>query len=313
MKSQERRLQILLMLQSGRKQISVDYLSEHYNVSRRTIFRDLNFIAEMDVPIAYDPERGYSIPKTYAIPPLMFNEREIAVIRMGLSFIESQSNSDMKDAAKSVSVKIGSVLPESLKPLYTTMENSVIVDPVMNRLDPIKGEGEWYVLSNAISNNNKILINYKKSNIHRLLLPYYLVYYSDHWNLIAYDMDKKGLRNFRLEHINHIEILDETFSRDPKINPDTLFGGFNQEEFCNVVKLKVSESIWSEFYRTIPAVILSTVKSERYYIVDFTFDSLDNLNRLLMRYADLVIPLEPKKLIDLRKSLLGSMVSLVNP
>jgi predicted DNA-binding transcriptional regulator YafY len=301
------------LLQSGRKQISVDYLAEHYNVSRRTIFRDLNFITEMEVPVAYDPERGYSIPKTYSIPPLMFNEREIAVIRMGLSFIESQSNSDMKEAAKSVSVKIGSVLPESLKPLYTTMESSVIVDPVMNRLDPVKGEGEWYVLSNSISNNNKILIKYKDTNKPRLILPYYLVYYSDHWNLIAYDMDKNGLRNFRLEHITHIEILDESFIRDPLINPDTIFGGFNLDEFYNVVKLKVSESIWSEFYRTIPAVILTTVRIEDYYIVTFKFDSLDNLNRLLMRYADLVTPLEPKKLIDLRNTLLRSMVSLINP
>jgi predicted DNA-binding transcriptional regulator YafY len=311
MKSQERRLQILLMLQSGRKQLNVDYLAERFNVSRRTIFRDLNFITDMDVPIAHDLNSGYSIPKSYSIPPLMFNDREISVIRVGLSFIESQSNTEMKEAAKSVAIKIESVLPTTLKPLYWTMENSVIVDPVRNRREGISGEGEWYIISAAISNNNSILFRYKGSGKIRDVNPYLLVYYGDHWNLIGYDKGRGGFRNFRLEFISDIEVNDTKFEKDENLVATYLFKGSEDSELSEVV-VKVHSSIWGEFYRTIPAEITDKKSDGEYFVVTFSFDSMVNLDRLLMRYSEFVIPLHPIELVSLRKDRLTHMIGQMN-
>jgi len=308
MKSQERRLQILLILQSKRKHINIDYLAEHFNVSRRTIFRDLNFISEMDVPIAHDLESGYSIPKTYSIPPLMFNEREISVIRVGLSFIESQSNSDMKEAAKSVAVKIENVLPQALKPLYTTMENSVIVDPVRNRITEVESEGEWYQISNAISNNNSIIFKYKKANLVRNVDPYMLVYYSDHWNLIGFDNGRSGYRNFRLEFISELEVSESRFDKRSDLGPTHLFKGLDDKSRQVDVSIRVKSEIWSEFYRTIPAEITERSIDGNYYVMSFKFDSLENLDRILFKYGDDVIPLSPRELIKIRRDRLSKML-----
>ncbi len=308
MKSQERRLQILLMLQSRRKHINVDYLAEYFDVSRRTIFRDLNFISEMDVPIAHDLESGYSIPKTFSIPPLMFNDREISVIRVGLSFIESQTNTDMRVAAKSVAIKIENVLPPALKPLYTTMENSVIVDPVRNRLSDEISESDWYVISGAISNNNSILFRYKKTELTRNVDPYMLVYYSDHWNLIGYDKGRVGYRNFRLEFISDLEVTDSKFERADDLGPTHLFKGLDDKSKQSEVSIKVKVNIWNEFYRTIPAEIIDKKKVGAYYEVKLKFDSLENLDRILFRYANDVIPLSPNELLYIRKTRLSEML-----
>lgn len=297
-----------MMLQSRRKHINIDYLAEHFNVSRRTIFRDLNFIAEMDVPIAHDLESGYSIPKTYSIPPLMFNDREISVIRVGLSFIESQSNSDMKEAAKSVALKIENVLPPALKPLYTTMENSVIVDPVRNRLNEVESEGEWYQISNAISNNNSIIFKYKKGNTARNVDPYMLVYYSDHWNLIGYDRDRSGYRNFRLEFISDLEVAESKFERSANLGPLHLFKGLDDKSRQVNVRIRVKPEVWSEFYRTIPAEILDKKWDGSSYIVDFKFDSLENLDKILFKYADDITLLSPNELIEIRRVRLNKML-----
>lgn len=298
------------MLQSGRKHINVDYLSEHFNVSRRTIFRDLNFITEMDVPIAHDLQSGYSIPKTYSIPPLMFNDREISVIRVGLSFIESQSNSDMKEAAKSVAVKIENVLPPAIRSLYFTMGNSVVVDPVRNRIGNVSGEADWYVLSSSISNNNSIIFKYKGSSIHREIDPYLLVYYSDHWNLIGYDKYRSGFRNFRLENITELEVLDKVFQKDDSIVATHLFKGVEEGNLVEV-RVKVHKNIWSEFYRTIPAEILHKSETGDYFEVRFNFDSLENLDRLLMRYSTGVIPLQPNELVQFRRLRLLEMIDQI--
>ena len=309
MKSQERRLQILLMLQSRRKHINIDYLAEHFDVSRRTIFRDLNFISEMDVPIAHDLESGYSIPKTYSIPPLMFNDREISVIRVGLSFIESQSNSDMKEAAKSVALKIENVLPPALKPLYTTMENSVIVDPVRNRLTEVESEGEWYQISSAISNNNSILFKYKKADLVRNVDPYMLVYYGDHWNLIGFDKGRSGYRNFRLEFITDLEITESVFDKSSDLGPTHLFKGLDDKSRQVDVSIRVKTAIWNEFYRTIPAEITERSKVGQYYVVSLKFDSLENLDKILLKYGDNVIPLSPNELVQIRRERLHRMIN----
>lgn len=299
------------MLQSRRKRINIDYLAEHFDVSRRTIFRDLNFISEMDVPIAHDLESGYSIPKTYSIPPLMFNDREISVIRVGLSFIESQSNTDMKEAAKSVALKIENVLPPALKPLYTTMENSVIVDPVRNRLTEVESEGEWYQISNAISNNNSIIFKYKRGDFTRTVDPYMLVYYGDHWNLIGYDKGRSGYRNFRLEYITDLEITETRFDRGTDLGPTHLFKGMDDKSRQIDVEIRVKSDIWNEFYRTIPAEILDKKSDESYFVVSFKFDSLENLDRLLLKYGDDAIPLSPNELINIRRERLQKMLDML--
>lgn len=262
----------------------------------------------MNVPIAHDLESGYSIPKTYSIPPLMFNDREISVIRVGLSFIESQSNSDMKEAAKSVALKIENVLPPALHPLYTTMENSVIVDPVRNRLSEVESEGEWYQISNAISNNNSIIFKYKKANSSRIVDPYMLVYYGDHWNLIGYDKGRSGFRNFRLEFISDLEITDSKYDRSAELGPMHLFKGLDESSRLVDIRIRVKADIWSEFYRTIPAEILDKKMDGLSYIVDFKFDSLENLDKILFKYADDITLLSPNELIEIRRVRLNKML-----
>ena len=183
MKSQERRLKILLLLQSRRKNLGVNELAEYFGVSRRTIFRDLNFISDMDVPIAHDKVDGYSIPKGYSIPPLMFTDKEISVIMIGLSFLKSQTDSGMVDDAKSVQLKIENVVPEALRGLIRTMDQSIIVDPYLKKNKNTESGADWYAISNCISNYNRISFKYNNVNTLRMVNPYYLVFFSDLWNV----------------------------------------------------------------------------------------------------------------------------------
>jgi len=72
MKANERRLNLLLLLQSNQNW-NVDQLADHFGVSRRTIFRDLKTFSEIDVPVTWDKDNGYGMMKGYTIPPIMFN------------------------------------------------------------------------------------------------------------------------------------------------------------------------------------------------------------------------------------------------
>jgi len=116
MKSSDRKMKLLLMLQS-KKKLKVNDLATYFEVRRRTIFRDLKSLQEINVPITWDKYDGYGIMKGYTIPPLMFTAKQLATIIMGLSFVKSQIDESLVEDAKNVELKIRSVLPAELKEL----------------------------------------------------------------------------------------------------------------------------------------------------------------------------------------------------
>lgn len=306
MKSQERRLKILLLLQARKKTIGIDYLAEYFGVSRRTIFRDLNFISEMEVPIAYDPISGYSIPKTYTIPPLMFTEKELSVIMIGLSFMKSQSDSSMVEDAKSVQLKIENIVPDTLKVLIETLDKHVIVDPFVKRDPSGSISSGWYIISNSISSQNRLQFYYRGVKEVRTLEPYFLVFYSDHWNVLGFDVEKNGFRNFRLEYISELISLKESFERNASITHDSIILG--DSDGLNDVVLFVDTKLWNEFVRTFPVELSNVTREGSGFRCEFKFDSLVNLNRMLLSYGDAIKVLFPNDLIRIRMQYLQQMM-----
>lgn len=306
MKSQERRLKILLLLQSRRKNLGVNELAEYFGVSRRTIFRDLNFISDMDVPIAHDTVDGYSIPKGYSIPPLMFTDKEISVIMIGLSFLKSQTDSGMVEDAKSVQLKVENVVPEALRGLIRTMDQSIIVDPYLKKNKNTESGADWYAISNCISNYNRISFKYNNINTLRMVNPYYLVFFSDHWNVLGYDVIKKAFRNFRLEKITQLISLDEKFSPDRNINPETLVYG--DHDGLHSIKIQVNKSIWHDLLRTLPAELTNVEEQSLHYICEFSFNSLENINLFLLRFGNSLKILLPNELKYIRHAYLRTML-----
>ena len=77
MRPADRLFQIVLMLGRGRV-VTAKTLAEHLEVSERTIYRDIQDLAASGVPIEGEAGVGYVLRRGYQIPPLMFNEEELA-------------------------------------------------------------------------------------------------------------------------------------------------------------------------------------------------------------------------------------------
>lgn len=299
-------MKIILLLQSRKSGITVDYLSEYFGVSRRTIFRDFRFIQEMEVPYSFEEGVGYSIPRGYSIPPLMFTDKELSVISIGLSFIKSQPDSGMVESAKSVQLKIENVIPSEFRTLMATLENHIIVDPFATDNSPKHIGADWYAISNAIASNSKIQFNYRDSSVVRVVEPYFLIYFKDHWNIIGFDESKKAFRNFRLERIRNLVALKDYFTRDVTITPNEVL--FDVPEEGHLIEVLVNQEILTDFIRTVPAKISAQKHSRNNYLCSFKFDNLDNLNVILLRYANHINLLSPNVLVDKRRDLLAKMM-----
>ncbi|MGD8428460.1 MAG: YafY family protein [Balneolaceae bacterium] len=311
MNSSERRMKLILMLQQANQRITVDKIAEKFDVSRRTVFRDFNALSEMNVPVTWDEYNGYGIMRGYKIPPLMFTSKELATIMVGLNFVKSQVDKKMVSDAKGVELKIKEVLPEELLEFMNSLGERTVVDPYLNfGAEKMEG-GDWYIISSAISENKSIRFQYrsksdeKKSS--RKIDPYLLIFYRDHWNVIGHSHKRDAIRNFVLDRMSDIKILDEEFVPYGKIDIEGLI--FNSDETSHLIRVNVYEPALKRFQANLPAKIIKKYeKKPKLFQIEFYFDNLDFINKWLMQFSEEVKIVSPDILIDKRKRLLNVMI-----
>src|SRR5690625_6417968 len=90
LKSSERRMKLILLLQESKRRLTVDEIAREFGVSRRTVFRDFNVLSELNVPVTWDEQRGYGIMEGKKERPVMVTASEIETIIVRVKFIPAQ-------------------------------------------------------------------------------------------------------------------------------------------------------------------------------------------------------------------------------
>ncbi len=311
LKSSERRMKMILMLQDSKKKLTADELAKTFGVTRRTIFRDFNVLSELNVPVIHDKYSGYGVMPGYKVPPLMFTSRELATILVGLNFVKSQVDKMLIEDAKGVELKIKNVLPDELKEFMNSLYDRTIVDPFLHFGHEKKEGGNWYLVSSAISQQKSLSFRYeskgdgKKSD--RKIDPYLLVFYRDHWNVIGYSHKRTAIRNFVLDRMENPQILDEKYTLEKEIDVEGLI--FNSNESGDLVELLVDKSIDRAFKANLPTKIFKeNAVSDKIIKVSLRFGNLGFLNEWLLQFGDKVKIVSPESLIQKRKIILKEML-----
>jgi predicted DNA-binding transcriptional regulator YafY len=304
-------MKLILMLQQSTKRLTVAKLSDKFNVSERTIYRDFNALSELNVPVTWDKYTGYGIMHGYKIPPLMFTTKELSTILVGLNFVKSQVDKTMVEDAEGVELKIKEVVPEELRSYMKSISERTVVDPYLHYgPDKVKG-GNWYLITNAISQNRTIVFKYRsksgdKEVSSREIDPYLLVFYGDHWNTIGFSHKREAVRNFVLDRMSEIFITDDNFVPYGNIDAPSLI--FRSNEAGHEIRVRVHQSQLKRFEANLPARIHKREKDDDYYKISFNFDNLDFINKWLLQFPQKVKLLAPKQLKEKRQKLLNEMI-----
>ena len=92
-------------------------LAENFEVSERTIYRDIQDLMTSGVPIEGEAGIGYVLRAGYDLPPLMFKETEIEALVLGARIVQSWADKELADAATDVIAKVEAVLPMPCEPI----------------------------------------------------------------------------------------------------------------------------------------------------------------------------------------------------
>ncbi len=304
----ERLFATILLLQNRPNMTSRD-LSEHFGVSRRTIFRDLSALAESGVPLTYSETGGYEILDGYQLPPLMLSAREAATLLVGTEFMKLQSDASLRQDSDAVALKIRTVLPREIREYVDRLRENTVLDPYwLHTVDHAADEGSpdssgsWYKLSEAVASSRKVIMEYyvpsRDEVTKRRVDPLGLVYYTDHWNLIAFDHLRESVRNFRLDRIKALHVLTEKFSRPTGFSLSEHLRSSGIGGDVHDIVLEFRKHSFPRARRAIPAQIEDEENLGDRIRVRFRFSYLPYIATWLLQFGADVRVLEPTELKD---------------
>jgi predicted DNA-binding transcriptional regulator YafY len=300
----ERLFNILLLLQQRPSLTSAD-LADHFNVSRRTIFRDLRSLADSGIPLTYGDHGGYEILDGYQIPPLMFSAREAATLLIGVEFMKLQTDSSLRVDAEKVEMKITEVLPAPIRDYVHRLRQRIVLDPYWAHRKPSDAEGEdgrWYRMSEAVAEQRCVVMQYRVASRNELTRrkvdPLALVYYTDHWNLIAFDHLRSALRTFRLDHIESMSVSSERFEPPGDFDLNEYLREKGAPVHSELIRLSFDARAYRYARSSIPAMVETETDSEDGSRVEvaFRFENGYYLARWLLRFGSDVRVIEPDSL-----------------
>jgi len=205
MQRMDRLFEIIQILRAENKTITADQLATRLEVSKRTVYRDIQTLQSMRTPIEGEAGVGYLMRRGYDLPPLNFSADEIEAIVVGLSLLSRTGDIGLQKAALRVSEKIDSVRDrfESLQVYGWGTARPESVDPEQLRI--------------AIREEQKISIQYrdeKKNETQRTVLPIGIIYYVQSIVLIAWCELRNEFRHFRVDRMLNCELTELFFKHE---------------------------------------------------------------------------------------------------
>ncbi|MCZ4224391.1 YafY family protein [Pedobacter sp. SJ11] len=201
---------ILTLLQS-KKYVSADKISDRFNISVRTVYRDVKALQEQGIPVGFEQPKGYFLVQGYFLPPVSFNMDEANALLLVESLVNGFADNSIRLHYSAALTKVKAVLKTSQKEKLETMNQHIKLQ-IPERLT---FNYEYLsVIQQAISDRKMIELDYKnakeESSI-REVEPIGLIFYAFSWHLIAWCHFRNQYRDFNLTRIICLKTLDKPF------------------------------------------------------------------------------------------------------
>ncbi|WP_299673025.1 WYL domain-containing protein [uncultured Polaribacter sp.] len=206
----DRLIAILTTLQSKRN-ITAKFIADKYEISERTVYRDLKALGEIGVPINFENDKGYSILQGFFLPPISLTNEEANSLILISKLSEKFTDKTTKVHIENAIAKITASLRTDKKEKASFLQSQIKVYIPPNTLEV---SGYLTELQNAIVTKQILQITYtnnKEVKSIREIEPIGLTFYSNQWHLIAWCWEREAYRDFKVKKINQMKNLMKTF------------------------------------------------------------------------------------------------------
>lgn len=281
----ERLVQMIFYLVDHR-QVTAKELAEVFQVSTRTIYRDVNTLTLAGIPVmsVKGSGGGISLLEGYTLDKSLLTKEEQQQIYQGLQILQAAQYPNAETALS----KISGLFHQTLQPQWLEVDFSYWGSDHKEKL-------KISDLQKAIINKQSIAFDYVNSELeksHRIVEPLRLVFKSHAWYLVGFCQKRQEMRVFRLNRIKNLTVRSEMFEREL---PEDFSLKSQPAEELPAIKLRFSSKAIHRLYDEFSEDQLLPEKDGS-YVVEFEAELNNWLLHYLLSFGKLVEVLAPASL-----------------
>jgi predicted DNA-binding transcriptional regulator YafY len=291
---------ILIQLQS-RRIVRASEIAARFEISLRTVYRDIRALEEAGVPIGSEPGKGYFIVEGYHLPPVMFTRDEASALLIGGKLVDKFSDRSINTSFNDALYKIKAVLGMGDKDYLEFLDHHIEVLAVANKEKERRDKHLLLKIQSALGRQVQIRIDYlsfyKNERTSRSIEPIGLCFYGANWHLIAYCRLRNDYRDFRVDRIKKLGLSQQKFELKNHASLQKLIQTVVVAEdlipatvnFRNRVAKYIREQRYYFGF-------VSERKNDAYTQMDFMVSSLSYFSRWLLSFVNEVDVVTPARL-----------------
>lgn len=281
------------VLEKGK--VTANELAEKYEVSIRTIYRDIDVLSSAGIPIYATQGKGggIEIADDFVLKKSFLSENEQEQILIALKGLELTN----KEYENELLIKLTALFKTKntnwIEVDFTNWQRSKSYDELFNDI------------KSAIINKNIVSFTYfssKKKETSREVKPIRLLFKGWDWYVYAFCLSRNDFRYFKLSRIKEFEILSNTFEDD--FDNIVLKKEMEYEETV-FVKVKFDRKMAFRVYDEVSSAIEEDEDGNLYATVELPNNY--NLYNYIFSYGDAAEVLEPKEIRDKIKNIINFM------
>lgn len=286
------RLVSIIMILLDKKRIGAQQLAAMFEVSQRTIYRDIDAIDRAGIPVRSTSGLGggFEIMPEYKIDKKVFSTADLSAILMGLSSLSTMVRGDELVHALA---KVKSFIPSDRAKDITVKSDQLSID-----LRPWMGNRNLQpyleLLKTALRESKLLSFDYADrygTRTIRTAEPYQLVLKNSHWYWQGYCHTRNDFRLFKLSRTSNLQLLQESFI--PREHPKP------QLEYSDVLE-SMQTHITIRIHKSVMDRVLDYCTYEHFspdgdehYLVRFPFIENEYYYNILFSFGDACECLEP--------------------
>lgn len=276
------------------KQTTAKELAEYFEVSVRTIYRDLDRLLIAGIPIntIQGNNGGISIDENFIVEKAAFNQKEQEQILTAIQTIEQLQGTNQNALVTKLTAMFDQEQRDWIEVDFSTWHQD-------NNLNH-----KFDLLKEAIFDNQIVEFNYTNSygeNSNRKVLPNKLFFKSNTWYLQGYCLIKADYRVFKLTRINDLVITSDEFNEKIKLPPSIV--SYDNHLMMKKVKLKFNKSLGSVVFDEFNKDEILLDQAGNYIVETNIFDNYW-LMSFILSFGSQIEIIEP---IDLKEKLLDEI------
>lgn len=302
----DRIVAIYIQLQS-RKVVRAEELAERFQVSLRTIYRDVKVLEISGIPLIGEAGVGYSIIDGYRLPPIQFTREEAVSFVAAEKLMETFLDKSLGSHHQSAMAKVKSVLRSTDRDWISLIDQHVQIDRSQNPFN--KGIPDALeILLESIAEKRQVSLIYRafiEDELSERLIEPVGVFHENHfWYVMGYCHLRKDYRQFRSDRIQRISrtTIPFTLSHRPVHELRQPKEGKPKQEVIIRFKKHVVKYIRNDLKHF---GLVSEIAHDGSVEMRFlTSDADTYMPRWLLRIADSIQIVKPQELNDALKTLL---------